>query len=261
MVYGIVGYKTHAKMILIVRRETRGLRYYVHIGTGNYHPRTARLYTDYGLLTCDEQIGDDVQAVFMQLTSMGKVPKLNKILQSPFTLHESLLNKIKNEIKNAEAGKAAKIIFKVNSLIDPQTIQALYEASMAGVRIELIIRGICGLRPGVVGVSENIHVRSILGRFLEHTRVYYFENAGKPEVYAGSADLMQRNLFRRVEVVYPIESKPLRERVIKDLQHYLKDNTNSWILRSDGEFERLNPGNVRPFSVQQYLLSELADAS
>ena len=132
---------------------------------------------------------------------------------------------------------------------------------MAGVRIELIIRGICGLRPGVVGVSENIHVRSILGRFLEHTRVYYFENAGKPEVYAGSADLMQRNLFRRVEVVYPIESKPLRERVIKDLQHYLKDNTNSWILRSDGEFERLNPGNVRPFSVQQYLLSELADAS
>jgi len=261
VVYGIVGYKTHAKMILIVRRETKGLRYYVHIGTGNYHPRTARLYTDYGLLTCDEQIGDDVQSVFMQLTSMGKVPKLNKILQSPFTLHESLLNKIKNEIKNAENGKSAKIIFKVNSLIDPQIIQALYEASMAGVRIELIIRGTCGLRPGVTGVSENIRVRSILGRFLEHTRVYYFENAGKPEVYAGSADLMPRNLFRRVEVVYPIEAKPLRERVIKDLQNYLKDNTNSWILKADGEFERLNPGTERPFSVQQYLLSELADAS
>lgn len=261
VVYGIVGYKTHAKMILIVRRETKGLRYYVHIGTGNYHPRTARLYTDYGLLTCDEHIGDDVQSVFMQLTSMGKVPKLNKILQSPFTLHESLLNKIKNEIKNAENGKSAKIIFKVNALIDPQIIQALYEASMAGVRIELIIRGTCGLRPGVTGISENISVRSILGRFLEHTRVYYFENAGKPEVYAGSADLMPRNLFRRVEVVYPIESKPLRERVIKDLQNYLKDNTNSWILKADGEFERLNPGTERPFSVQQYLLSELADAS
>lgn len=259
VVYGIVGYKTHAKMILIVRRESKGLRSYVHIGTGNYHPRTARLYTDYGLLTCDEQIGDDVQSVFMQLTSMGKVPKLNKILQSPFTLHEALLSKIKNELKNAEHGKAAKIIFKLNSLVEQQIIQALYEASMAGVRIELIIRGICGLRPGVAGISENIHVRCILGRFLEHTRVYYFENAGKPEVYAGSADLMPRNLFRRVEVVYPIETKPLRERVITDLQNYLKDNTYSWVLKADGEYQRLSNDSKRPFSVQQYLLSELAD--
>ena len=259
VVYGIVGYKTHAKMILIVRRETRGLRHYVHLGTGNYHPRTARLYTDYGLLTCDEDIGDDVQAVFMQLTSMGKVPKLHKILQSPFILHDALLKKINNERKNAENGKAAGIIFKVNSLIDPQIIQALYQASMAGVKVELIVRGICGLKPGVTGVSENITVRSILGRFLEHTRVYYFENGGKPEVYAGSADLMPRNLFRRVEVVYPIQTKSLRERIIRDLNNYLKDNTYAWILKPEGEYARLTPNEHAPFSVQQHLLSELAE--
>ena len=256
VVYGIVGYKTHAKMILIVRRETSGLRYYVHLGTGNYHPRTARLYTDYGLLTCDEQIGDDVQSVFMQLTSMGKVPKLNKIFQSPFTVFDGLFNKIKGEIKNAQDKKPAKIIFKLNALIEPQIIQALYEASMAGVQIELIIRGICGLRPGIQGISENIRVRSILGRFLEHTRVYYFENAGKPEVYAGSADLMQRNLFRRVEVVFPVETKQLRERIIKDLHSYLQDNTNSWFLKSDGEYTRSSPGKESPYSAQQALLAE-----
>lgn len=257
VVYGIVGYKTHAKMILIVRRESKGLRYYVHMGTGNYHPRTARLYTDYGLMTCDEQIGDDVQAVFMQLTSMGKVPKLNKIFQSPFTVHEGLLNKIKNEIKNQQDKKPAKIIFKLNALIEPQMIQALYEASMAGVQIELIVRGICGLRPGLPGISENIRLRSVLGRFLEHTRVFYFENGGKPEVYAGSADLMQRNLFRRVEVVFPIETKQLRERIIRDLQSYLQDNTNSWFLNAEGEYVRGKPGKDTPFSAQQYLLAEL----
>lgn len=259
VVYGIVGYKTHAKMILVVRRESRGLRHYVHIGTGNYHPRTARLYTDYGMFSCDEQIGEDVHHVFMQLTSLGKVARLNKLLQSPFTLHDGLIAKIRREITNAEKGRPARIIFKVNALIDPKIIQNLYEASMAGVQIDLIIRGICSLRPGVPGVSENIRVRSILGRFLEHTRVYYFSNDGSPEVYASSADLMPRNLYRRVEVAYPIQVKLLRERVIKDLQLYLEDNTQAWELDADGSFKRLTPGDAKPVNAQQSLLEMLAE--
>ena len=261
VVYGIVGYKTHAKMILVVRRESQGLRHYVHLGTGNYHPRTARLYTDYGLFTCNEQVGDDVNNVFLQLTSMGKVPKLHKILQSPFTLHDGLLSKIRREMKHAQNGKEGRIIFKVNSLIEPQVIQALYEASMAGVKIDLIVRGICGLRPGVTGISENIHVRSILGRFLEHTRVFYFGNNGKPEVFAGSADLMPRNLFRRVEVVFPVEQKVLRERIIEDMHNYIKDNTYAWTMKPDGEYERVTSTNARPYSVQAALLKALSEKS
>jgi len=259
VVYGIVGYKTHAKMILVIRRESKGLKHYVHIGTGNYHPRTARLYTDYGMFSCDDQIAEDVHHVFMQLTSLGKVARLNKLLQSPFTLHGGLIAKIRREIKQAESGKPARIIFKVNALIDQQIIQALYEASIAGVEIDLIIRGICSLRPGVPGVSERIRVRSILGRFLEHTRVYYFANDGSPEVYAGSADLMPRNMFKRVEVAYPIENKLLRERVIKDLQLYLDDNTQAWQLNADGSFERLQPGEAKPVNAQMMLLEALAE--
>ena len=259
VVYGIVGYKTHAKMILVVRRESKGLKHYVHMGTGNYHPRTARLYTDYGLFSCDEQIAEDVHHVFMQLTSLGKVARLNKLLQSPFSLHDGLIAKIRREIKVAESGKPARIIFKVNALIEQQIIQTLYEASMAGVEIDLIIRGICSLRPGVPGVSERIRVRSILGRFLEHTRVYYFANDGSPEVYAASADLMPRNLFRRVEVAYPIQEKLLRERVIKDLQLYLDDNTQAWQLHADGSFVRLLPGEAKPVNAQQTLLETLAE--
>jgi len=259
VVYGIVGYKTHAKMTLIIRREKKKLAGYVHLGTGNYHPRTARLYTDYGLFSSHSQIIDDVHNVFLQLTSMGKVPKLHKILQSPFTLHDSIVNKINNEKENAIEGKSARIIFKVNSLIDAKIIQALYEASMAGVEIDLIIRGLCGLRPGVNGISTNIHVRSILGRFLEHTRVFYFENTGKPEVYAGSADLMPRNLYRRVETVYPIEAKGLKERIISDLKGYLKDNTYAWILREDGTYDRLTPGKSKPYSMQHKLLNDLTE--
>lgn len=264
VVYGIVGYKTHAKMILVVRREKKKLRHYVHMGTGNYHPRTARLYTDYGLFTCDQQIADDIQNVFMQLTSMGKVPKLHKLLQSPFTLADSLLGKIKRETKNAEAGKPARIIFKVNSLSDQKSIEALYEAAMAGVQIDLIVRGVCGLRPGVPSVSENIKVRSVIGRFLEHTRVYYFENGGKPEVFAASADLMPRNLYSRVEIAFPLETKPIRERLISDLNNYLKDNTHAWILKSDGSYERMTPERnseqKTPYSVQQALLQNFSDA-
>ena len=184
VVYGVVGYKTHAKMVMVVRREGRSLRRYVHLGTGNYHARTARLYTDYGLLTCDKAVAEDVNMLFLQLTGLGRASRLKKLLQSPFTLHKSLLAYIEREAANAEAGGNARIIAKMNALVDPEIIRALYKASMAGVRIDLVIRGICCLRPGIKGLSENIHVRSIVGRFLEHTRVFYFLNGGKNWCFA-----------------------------------------------------------------------------
>lgn len=259
VVYGIVGFKTHAKMILVVRREGRTLRRYVHLGTGNYHPRTARLYTDYGLFTADTVIGEDVHRIFLQLTSVGRASKVRKILQSPFTLHEGMLTRIDRETRHAAEGRAARIIVKINSLVEPQIIQALYKASMAGVRVDLIVRGICCLRPGVPGVSDRIRVRSVVGRFLEHTRVYFFHNGGEPEVFCASADWMERNFFRRVEICFPIESRPLRERVVKELKLYLKDNTQAWVLQSDGTYQRRTPrGGRAPFSVQQALLGNLA---
>lgn len=260
VLYGIVGYKTHAKMLLIVRRENKKLRYYVHLGTGNYHARTARVYTDYGLLTCDKVIGEDVHKVFNQLTSLGKVIKLNKLLQSPFTLFDGMMKMIEREKINAENGKPARIIAKLNSIIEPLIIQALYQASMAGVKIDLIVRGVCGLRPGVPGISDNIRVRSIIGRFLEHTRVFYFENNGEPEVFAASADWMGRNLFKRVETCFPIENKKLRDRVINDLKYYLKDNTQAWLLQQNGSYIRVEPGEDELFSAQQALLQELAES-
>lgn len=261
VLYGIVGYKTHAKMLLIVRRENKALRHYVHLGTGNYHARTARVYTDYGLLTCDKVIGEDVHKVFNQLTSLGKVIKLNKLLQSPFTLFDGMVKMIEREKTNAENGKPARIIAKLNSIIEPLIIQALYQASMAGVKIDLIVRGVCGLRPGVPGVSDNIHVRSIIGRFLEHTRVFYFENNGEPEVFAASADWMGRNLFKRVETCFPIESKKLRDRVIHDLQLYLADNTQAWLLQQDGSYIRVERGQEEAISAQQTLLEERAESA
>lgn len=260
VVYGVVGYKTHAKMTLVIRRESEKLKYYTHLGTGNYHPRTARLYTDYGLFTSNKQIGEDVHQVFMQLTSLGKVSKLNSLLQSPFSLHKALLQKIDREIRHAEAGKAARIIIKVNSLIEPQLIQALYRASIAGVSVDLIIRGICSLRPGVAGISENIRVRSIIGRFLEHTRIFYFENDGEPDLYGASADWMERNMFRRVEVAFPIDAKDARKRVSKDLELYLADNTQAWILQSDGRYLRLQPQEGQQVvSAQKSLLEQYAE--
>jgi polyphosphate kinase len=258
VVYGIVGYKTHAKMLLIVRREIEGLRNYVHLGTGNYHASTARLYTDYGLMTCDKAIGEDVHKIFLQLTSLGKVPRHNRLLQAPFTLFEGIVEKIRRERKNVEQGKPARIIIKINSLVEKQVIQELYAASMAGVEIKLIVRGMCCLRAGVPGVSGNIEVRSIVGRFLEHSRVYYFENAGKPEVYCASADLMERNLFSRVETCFPIEDSKLRKRIIRDLNIYLADNTQAWILQPDGSYERLQAGDAPAVSAQQALLDEIA---
>ncbi|WP_428355844.1 polyphosphate kinase 1 [Methyloprofundus sp.] len=238
VVYGVVGYKTHAKMCLVVRKEGKEFKDYVHLGTGNYHPNTAKFYTDYGLFSSNRELGEDVRKVFVQLTSLGKVTKLNKLLQSPFTLHKSLLEKIDREIGFAKKGKPAKIIIKVNSVVEIKLIQAFYRASQAGVEVKLIVRGICSLRPGIKGVSENIEVRSIIGRFLEHTRVYMFENGGNPEVFGASADIMSRNMFSRVEVCFPIEKKQLKERVLGDLKAYLKDSAGSWIMQSDGSYKQ-----------------------
>lgn len=255
VVYGVVNYKTHAKMILVVRREGRTLRRYVHLGTGNYHARTARLYTDYGLLTCDKAIGEDVNKMFHQLTGLGRAGKLKKLLQSPFTLHKGVLNYIEKEISAVNAGKKGWIIAKMNALVDPEIIAALYKASQAGVKIDLIIRGVCCLRPGIKDISENINVRSIVGRFLEHTRVYYFHNGGEELVFCSSADWMTRNLHYRVEVCFPIEEKRTSDTVIKyGLLNYLSDNTQAWSLQSDGSYKRLKPGASKPRSAQQLLL-------
>lgn len=255
VVYGVVGYKTHAKMIMVVRREGRSLRRYVHLGTGNYHTRTARLYTDYGLLTADQAVGEDVNKMFHQMTGLGRATKLKKLLQSPFTLHKAILDHIAQEIEHVKAGKEARVIAKMNALVEPEIIRALYEASMAGVKIDLIIRGICCLRPGIKGISENIHVRSIIGRFLEHTRVYYFHNDGKPNLYCSSADWMHRNLFHRIEACFPIEEKRPRDSVIKyGLMNYLSDNTQAWLLQSDGSYRQVKTGNAKPRSAQQILL-------
>ena len=259
VVYGVVGYKTHAKMILVVRREGKKLRHYVHIGTGNYHPRTARLYTDYGFMTSDDTIGDDVSNIFLQLTSLGRGYQLKKLLESPFNLHAQLLKKIEREAENASAGKPAAVIAKFNSLTEPQLIQALYAASMAGVDIDLIIRGICCLRPGIKGISENIRVRSVIGRFLEHTRVFYFENNGDPEVFCSSADWMERNMFRRVEIAFPVEVKKLRDRVIKDLSCYLNDNCQASMLMPDGRYRHLTPDGRESYSAQMEILNALAE--
>ncbi len=240
VVYGIVGYKTHAKMILVVRREHNKLVRYVHLGTGNYHAGNARIYTDYGLLTTDKALCEDVHRVFQELTGMGKMPKMQKLLHAPFTLHHQLMQYIENEINFAKAGKDAKIIIKVNALTEPQLINKLYEASQAGVQIDLIIRSICCLRPNVVGLSENIRVRSIVDRFLEHTRVYYFHNNGDTKIYCSSADWMNRNLFNRVEVCFPIEDEKLKKQIYQyGLLNYLQDNQRAWILQSDGCWQRV----------------------
>ena len=256
VVYGVVGYKTHAKMIMVVRREGRQLRRYVHLGTGNYHARTARLYIDYGLLTCDQAFGEDVNKLFHQLTGMGRATKMKKILQSPFTLHKAMLEYINYEARKARDGKEARIIAKMNALVEQEIIRALYEASQAGVKIDLIIRGICCLRPGIQGVSENISVRSIIGRFLEHTRVFYFYHGGDELLFCSSADWMPRNFFNRVETCFPIDEKRPRDQIIKyGLQNYLSDNSQAWLLQADGNYKRPKPGTHNKMrSAQQTLL-------
>jgi len=259
VMYGVVGYKTHAKLIMVVRRERGKLRRYCHFGTGNYHPNTARVYTDYGLFSCDEAMGEDLHELFLQLTSPTRVATMQKILQSPFTLHDALLEKTRREIEFARQGQPARIIAKMNALVEPQIIQVLYQAAIAGVKIDLIVRGVCALRPGIRGVSENIKVRSIIGRFLEHSRIYYFHNGGNPEIFGASADWMERNFFRRIEVGFPIEGKNHRERVVEDLEKYLADNVQAWDLHADGTYVRLTPDSGPAVSVQSSLLQRYAD--
>ena len=262
VVYGLVGYKTHAKMSLIVRREHRELKRYVHLGTGNYHPGTARLYTDYGYLSGDQELGEDVHKVFMQLTSLTLADDLNQITTSPFHLFDAMMEKIEREIRHARAGRKARIIAKINSLIEPQIIDALYRASEAGVRIDLIVRGICGLRPGVPGLSENIRVRSIIGRFLEHSRVYYFHDDGNEEVLCASADWMDRNFFRRTETCFPIRKRGIKKRLIRDLELCLADNLGAWELQGNGRYFRVDPGEgEQPVSSQAALLEQFATVS
>jgi polyphosphate kinase len=260
VVYGLVGYKTHAKMALVVRREEGVLRRYVHLATGNYHPATARLYTDYGFMSCSRQLGEDVHNVFMQLTSLTSSKELHRILIAPFNLLQNLVLRIEREIEHANSGSGGRIIVKVNALIEPQIIDALYRASAAGVKVDLIVRGICSLRPGIPGLSENIQVRSIVGRFLEHSRVYYFHNDGKEEFFCSSADWMDRNFFRRTETCFPIRQRPLKERLKADLELFLADNCQAWRMNGDGSYEKLQPGDEKPVSAQQTLLAELSAA-
>ena len=262
VVYGVVGYKTHSKMTLVVRREKGRLRRYVHLGTGNYHPRTARAYTDYGLLSANELLGEDVHQVFMQLTSLMKTRELKLLSQSPFNLHERLLGLIRRETRLAASGQRGRIVAKLNALVEPEMIRTLYEASIAGVEIDLIVRGICSLRPGLPGISENIRVRSIIGRFLEHSRCYYFRNGGREEVYCASADWMDRNFFRRLEVMYPILDPELKARLISDLELYLTDNAQAWLLQPDGTYTLVRRADDEaPVSAQERLLAQLAEAS
>jgi polyphosphate kinase len=259
VVYGVVGYKTHAKMLLLVRREEGRLRRYAHLSTGNYHPRTARLYTDFGLFTANEQICTDVNEVFKQLTGLGKGSKLNHLWISPFSLHANIMQAIQGEAKIAKSGKPTQIIAKMNSLVEPRVIEALYAASQAGVKIDLIVRGMCALRPGLPGLSENIRVRSVVGRLLEHHRIFYFRNEGREDVFLSSADWMERNFFRRIETCIPVLDKKLKARVVKEgLRMYLADNAQTWEMNADGQYARKSArGSVRR-SAQEQLLEALA---
>ena len=258
VVYGLVGFKTHTKMTLVVRRRAGKLVRYVHLGTGNYHHATSSVYTDYGYLSSSKRLGADVHKLFLQLTSLTRADDMTRMLASPFSLFDALLEKIRRETTNARAGKEARIIAKVNALNEPQLIDALYEASQAGVQIDLILRGICSLRPGIKGFSENIRVRSIVGRFLEHSRVYYFLNDGKEEFYCSSADLMDRNMFRRNESCFEIRQIPMKKQIRHDLDLFLADNCQAWELKSDGSYVRLSPGKNKRVSAQETFLAELA---
>lgn len=256
--YGVVGHKTHAKMALVLRRENGGIRRYGHLGTGNYHPRTARLYTDFGLLTADQKLCEDMDKVFSLLTGLGARRPLKLLLQSPFTLHETMVALIKNEVVHARAGRKARIMAKMNSLLEPIIIDALYKASQAGVKIDLIVRGACALRAGVPGLSENIRVRSVIGRFLEHSRVFYFYNDGAENVYLSSADWMDRNFFRRVEIGFPVLDKTLKKRVINEAFIYaLRDNQLAWRALPNGDYAKIK-SRGKPFNLHECLTQQLS---
>lgn len=242
VVYGLIGLKTHAKIALVVRRENDGLKRYVHLGTGNYNPSTAKVYTDYSFLTTDEEIASDVMDIFNYLTGYSNQRQFRRLFVSPFNTRDSIIRMIQREIEHQKNGGNGRVIMKLNSLVDPKTIRALYKASQAGVRVDLIVRGICSLRPGVIGVSENIRVISIVGRFLEHSRVFYFHNAGAGEVYLGSADMMERNLDRRVEVIFPILHSEVRDEIKAELELMLLDNIKAWELQQDGTYVHVEKG-------------------
>ena len=251
VMFGVVGYKTHAKMILVVRREAEGIRRYCHLGTGNYHWQTARAYTDYGLLTSNETLGLDVHEIFLQLTSLTRTPQLRLLLQSPFTLHARLLELIRGETARGGEGR---IVARMNALTEPQVIEALYDASRAGVQVDLVVRGTCALRPGVPGASENIRVRSIVGRFLEHPRVWCIGAGDDAQLYCSSADWMERNFFRRVEIAFPILDPALRASLREDLEAYLADSADAWLLSADGTYRRAVAGSEGAISAQSRLL-------
>ncbi|MYM26528.1 polyphosphate kinase 1 [Duganella sp. FT135W] len=259
VVYGVVGLKTHAKVALVIRREDKKLRYYAHLGTGNYHPTTTKFYTDFGLLTCHPGIAQEVNEVFIHLTSLTKPHHLTHLWLAPFALQNEIIKAIRNEARIARAGRPGRIIVKINALVDESVIRALYAASKDGVKIDLIVRGACMLKPGVPGLSENIKVRSVIGRFLEHSRIYYFRNDLEHDTYLASADWMSRNLFRRIEVAFPILDKALKRRVMAEgLSPYLKDNQNAWELEPDGHYQRRKArGKQATFSAQQHLMETL----
>lgn len=255
--YGVVGHKTHAKMALVLRREKGQIRRYGHLGTGNYHMRTSRLYTDFGLLTANPRLCEDMDKVFSLLTGLGARRPLKLLLQSPFTLHETVINLIQAEAENARAGRKARIMAKMNSLLEPRVIEALYQASQAGVQIDLVVRGTCALRPGVPGLSDNIRLRSIVGRYLEHSRVFYFYADGTEHVYLSSADWMDRNFFRRVEVGFPVLDKMLKKRVIAEAFNYaLRDNQLAWRALPNGSYQKVK-ARGKPFNIQKRLMEQL----
>jgi polyphosphate kinase len=257
VVFGVVGNKTHAKACLVVRREKTGLRRYAHLGTGNYHPGKARLYEDFGLFTADPQICADVHEIFHQLTGLGQNKPTRKVWHSPFTLHANVMKAISQEMRLAKQGKRAHIMAKMNSLVELEVIEKLYAASQAGVKVDLIIRGICMLRPGIPGLSDNIQVRSTIGRFLEHSRIFYFRHDGDEQVYLSSADWMDRNFFRRVELAVPVLNPALKKRVIREgLRMHLTDTDSSWVMQPNGSYRLRRTGQGR--SVQHELLSQLA---
>ena len=264
VIYGVVGHKTHAKMLLVVRREKNAegkniLKRYVHLGTGNYHPKTSRLYTDFGLFTANEKLTADVHEVFLMLTGLGRVRPMNYLWQSPFSMHKNLIECIRAEVAHVKEGKKGHIMARMNALLEPNIICELYNASRAGVKIDLIVRGVCALRPGIKGLSDNIRVRSVVGRFLEHSRIFYFFNGGDTKLYLSSADWMDRNLFKRVEIAFPVLDKKLRKRVLDEgLRAHLADNTLSSLMQSDGSYQKKKHSRSREIDCQQLLLTRLS---
>ena len=261
VIYGLVGLKTHSKITLIVRKEEDGIRRYVHLGTGNYNDATAKLYTDVGMLTCSEAIGEDATAVFNMLSGYSEPLSWNKLAVAPLWLKKKFIYLIEREAKYAREGKGGHIIAKMNSLCDKDVIAALYEASASGVKIELIVRGICCLKVGIPGVSENISVRSIVGNFLEHSRIFYFENDGKAEIYCGSADWMPRNLERRVEILFPVENESLKEKLKHILNGQLKDTEKAHVLNAKGIYEKVDRRGKEIYNSQDAFCKEAVEAA